>query len=39
MREVIDHMAQLQKTSLDNDLQLTVIDVLSVFHQSNRPNE
>jgi len=33
MREVIDHMAQLQKTSLDNDLQLTTIDVIDVVQQ------
>jgi signal transduction histidine kinase len=33
MREVIDHMSQLQKTSLDNDLQLTTIDISVVVHQ------
>ncbi len=33
MREVIDHMGQLQKTSLDNDLQLTTIDVTDVVQQ------
>ena len=33
MREVIDHMAQLQKTSLDNDLQLTTINVINVSKQ------
>lgn len=33
IREVVDHMAQLQKTSIDNDLKLTTIDVVLVINQ------